>query len=188
MMLAGLAVPLMTGGALAQQEHNGDHPAPSATDPATPAVPRQPADGPEDMMPDRGNMPMMQGMMGMDHGRAGGPGNGGPMPGMMGRMGGMRPGMMGDMEHAAGRSDDPVTAALAAINRRMHADMTIEPSGDPDRDFAEAMIAHHEGAIDMAKLVLGFGDDPDIRKLAEGIISVQKQEIAILRQWLAKQS
>lgn len=50
-------------------------------------------------------------------------------------------------------------------------------SGDPDRDFLAMMIAHHEGAITMARLALQHGNDPTTRKLAEDIIASQRIEI-----------
>lgn len=108
-------------------------------------------------------------------------------------MGMMREMMQGMAGHGAGGMmhmegpTDPVAAAFDAINRRMHRDMAVEPSGSADKDFARAMIAHHQGAIDMAKVELGFGKDPEMRKLAEQVIAAQEQEIATLRQWLARQ-
>jgi uncharacterized protein (DUF305 family) len=50
-------------------------------------------------------------------------------------------------------------------------------TGDPDIDFLEMMIPHHEGAVDMARLVLQHGTDPVTRKLAEEIIGSQRVEI-----------
>lgn len=56
---------------------------------------------------------------------------------------------------------------------------------DPDIAFACAMIAHHQGAIDMARIQLEHGDDEWIRSLSEEIIEAQVQEIAEMTQWLA---
>ena len=63
--------------------------------------------------------------------------------------------------------------------------MPMDFTGDADIDFARGMIPHHQGAIDMAKALLAYGNDPEIRKLAEDIIAAQEKEIALLRDWLA---
>jgi len=65
--------------------------------------------------------------------------------------------------------------------------MAMPTGADPDNAFAQAMIAHHQGAVDMARVVLGFGTDPEIRRLAQEVITAQEGEIAVLRQWLARQ-
>ena len=66
----------------------------------------------------------------------------------------------------------------------MHKDMNIALAGDPDRDFAAMMIPHHQGAIDMAKLELQFGKNPVLRRLAQGIIVEQLQEIEVMQREL----
>ena len=71
---------------------------------------------------------------------------------------------------------------------RMHKDMNIAPTGDPDRDFAAVMIPHHQGAIDMAKLELQFGKSPVLRRLAQGIVVEQLQEIEVMQRELRQLS
>ena len=58
-------------------------------------------------------------------------------------------------------------------------------SGRPDADFLTMMIPHHEGAVDMARLVLIHGQDPLVRQIAEDIIASQTVEIAAMRGRLA---
>lgn len=82
--------------------------------------------------------------------------------------------------------DDPATAAYMAANARMHADMAVEFTGNPDVDFIRGMIPHHQGAVEMAKIVLQYGSDPEVRKLAEAVIAAQEAEIAWMQDWLAK--
>ena len=80
----------------------------------------------------------------------------------------------------------PSTKAYEAANTRMHKDMTIKLSGDADVDFARGMIPHHQGAVEMAKIVLEHGKDPELRKLAQDVIASQEKEIAFMRDWLKK--
>lgn len=74
----------------------------------------------------------------------------------------------------------------APAMEKMHQEMMIAPTGDADVDFVMGMIPHHQGAIDMAKILLEKGDDPEIRALCEGIIAAQEKEIAFMNEWLKK--
>src|SRR4030081_1091097 len=68
----------------------------------------------------------------------------------------------------------------AAMDKMM-AGMSIRPSGDIDRDFAEMMIPHHQGAIAMAEAELRHGKNEQLRRIAQEIIVDQQQEIAAMR-------
>jgi uncharacterized protein (DUF305 family) len=78
----------------------------------------------------------------------------------------------------------PSSLAYHAINAKMHEGMDIAFTGNADIDFVRGMIPHHQGAVDMAKTVIAFGKDPQIRKLAEEIIKAQETEIALMQDWL----
>ena len=93
---------------------------------------------------------------------------------------------MHDMK-AMGADASESSKAFAEVNIKMHKDMTMEFTGNPDVDFAKGMIPHHQGAIEMAKVVLKYGKDPEMKKLAEEIINAQDTEIAFMKGWLAKQ-
>jgi uncharacterized protein (DUF305 family) len=64
--------------------------------------------------------------------------------------------------------------------------MGMPMTGDQDVDFARMMIPHHQGAIDMARVQLEKGRDPQLRQMAQEIIGAQEREIATLKEWLAQ--
>ena len=63
----------------------------------------------------------------------------------------------------------------------------LQAAQGPDFDqlYLIGMIAHHEGAIDMADDVLAAGTDPEVRALAEAIIAGQQTEIELMQDLLA---
>jgi hypothetical protein len=68
-----------------------------------------------------------------------------------------------------------------AAMRKMMAGMSIQPSGDVDRDFAAMMIPHHQGAIEMAEAELRHGRNELLRRIAQEIVVEQQQEIVAMR-------
>jgi uncharacterized protein (DUF305 family) len=55
-----------------------------------------------------------------------------------------------------------------------------------DVEFLRQMIPHHEGAIEMAKALKGGTARPELKELADDIITAQDAEIKQMREWLAK--
>ncbi len=197
-ILAAAALTLGGGAALAQSApHHGSHraapaqAAPAQTPPSadqmqqimqlmgrmTPEQIRQTYQAMRQRMTPEQHAQMMQGMGhgptghgGMSHGTA--PAQPGAGPHAHGAPG------------AQGAAASPSTAAFHAANEKMHREMAIQFTGDADRDFAAAMIPHHQGAIEMARIQLQHGRDPAMRRLAEAVIREQEREIAELRSFL----
>jgi uncharacterized protein (DUF305 family) len=68
-------------------------------------------------------------------------------------------------------------AAMAKMMKGMH----VRSSGNVDRDFAVMMIAHHQGAIDMALAELRHGRNERLKRLANEIVVEQRQEITVMK-------
>lgn len=73
-----------------------------------------------------------------------------------------------------GQTQEEVNKKLAALK-----------GTDFDRYYLESMIAHHEGALVMAKDEIAKGESPDAKKLSEEIVSSQATEIAEMKKMLA---
>src|SRR5437773_1269212 len=89
-------------------------------------------------------------------------------------------------KHARGKSpSDPAWTELQSSMERMHAAMTsAQSTRNSDADFVKLMIPHHQAAIDMAKTQLLYGKDPQMRRLAQEIITDQQSEIELMTLWL----
>ncbi len=87
--------------------------------------------------------------------------------------------MPGDDAHKA------MMGGMAKMNSDMMAGAHAE---DIDIAFNCGMIPHHQGAISMARAELKYGKDPESRKLAEGIVAAQEQEVVGMLDWLKKRS
>ena len=170
--LAGLLVGSMMG-ALAQGSHEQHHPqeTPAAGAPA----PAQPGAAEEGAAADTEKG--MEGMMVPDH-----------MPKMMKMMQEMHGKMMGGRMQMQPKGDTgPSSQAFNGIIGKMQQNMAVTFTGQADADFATIMIPHHQAAVDLAKVVLAFGKDPEIKKLAEGVIKAEEAELASMQEWLKKQ-
>ena len=87
-------------------------------------------------------------------------------------------------------SKAPLESRWLALQRSvesMHVAMaSTAPSGDADVDFVRLMLLHHQAAIEMARIHLARGGDPQIRRLAQEIVTDQQSEIELMRLWLTR--
>lgn len=186
----GLSV---TAIAQTQQEHEEHHPpgspaqtqaAPPAPSPAPPLTAQVPSTPVQPQMPmDMGQMMqrmpehcrgMMQNM----------PENCVSIMQQMTRshMGGTMPGIQ-----AEPTTGSAATKAYMEAAERMHGPMMESlQASDPDVAFAQGTILHHQSAIGMAKVVLQYGKDDQVKKLANDVIREQEREISEMQEWLKK--
>jgi hypothetical protein len=92
--------------------------------------------------------------------------------GVMGRGGMMHKGMM-DKGGMMRMSMDDMTMSLDG-----------KTGDDFDKAFIQAMIPHHQGAIDMAKAAQTSAKHAEIKRMADAIISAQQREIGQMNQWM----
>jgi uncharacterized protein (DUF305 family) len=77
--------------------------------------------------------------------------------------------------------DQLMADAMSVMHKGMH---SAPYTGEPNHDFVTMMIPHHQSAIDMAKTLLLYGKDPQMRRLAQEIITDQQSEIELMQHWL----
>ncbi len=82
-------------------------------------------------------------------------------------------------------TDSPAVRDLKGVHMKAMMNAPKNFSGDPDVDFAQSMIAHHQAGIEMAKVELQYGKDAKQREFAQKVVADQQKDIAELRAWLA---
>jgi uncharacterized protein (DUF305 family) len=84
-------------------------------------------------------------------------------------------------------NNEPFEKMMADAMEVMNTDMNrMAGMGDPDQQFAMAMIPHHQSAIDMAKAELLYGKNEQLRRLAQEIVTDQQNEIQVMKLWLTQ--
>ena len=87
---------------------------------------------------------------------------------------------------ADGTQMTPMLKEYSESMTKMHEEMMVGMDyNDPDAAFAQGMLGHHIGAVDMAEIELKYGTDDEMRKLAQEIIDAQQPEIKQMKTWLA---
>ena len=86
---------------------------------------------------------------------------------------------MGHGAAPAGAGD----AAFAASEASMHGKMAAATGATVDEAYVAKMIAHNEGAVEMAEVALAQSQDPEIRRMAQAVVDTQTREIAEMRAW-----
>lgn len=82
---------------------------------------------------------------------------------------------------------EPGHAALIETMEPMHSGMMRGlAASDFDAAFLCSMIPHHQGAVDMARVAIQYGQDPFVTMLAHQIIADQEREIGEMGRWLAR--
>ncbi|MBM0137549.1 DUF305 domain-containing protein [Pseudomonas alliivorans] len=90
-----------------------------------------------------------------------------------------------DSMTAAGM-DNRASADYKQAMEKMNKGMMSGMASDPSKSWAQMMVEHHQGAIDMSKIVLKNTQDPAIKQMAEKSIKEQSTSIAELKSWLSK--
>jgi uncharacterized protein (DUF305 family) len=105
-----------------------------------------------------------------------------PGPGMM-RGGLMNPQRTPGAESTPGGMMDGDDDCGAMMGGLMNGTSYNDPSRPYDQRFLDAMIPHHEMAVQSAQLMIADSAHPELRNLAQRIIAGQQAEIAQMQQW-----
>jgi uncharacterized protein (DUF305 family) len=95
-------------------------------------------------------------------------------------------GMSQHMQGMMANMNDAQKGYMQAMMKMHGPMMTGVMAKDADVAFVCGMIAHHQGAIDMAQVVLKTGDNVEAKRMAEKTIKEQGQEVTEMKDWLKK--
>ncbi|MFD7319596.1 DUF305 domain-containing protein [Streptomyces sp. NPDC059875] len=85
------------------------------------------------------------------------------------------------MDHGGKATASATTAPSSSPST---ADAAAGPFNDADVAFAQAMIPHHEQALEMAKLADGRAEDTGVKKIVADVEKAQDPEIQKMKSWL----
>lgn len=89
--------------------------------------------------------------------------------------------------YAGKAADNRVAAFSSEMQSTMHHPHTTQSGNTVDSIFAQLMIPHHQGAVEMSRVYLKYSKDDQLKQVATGIIAAQEKEIALFNDWLGKQ-
>lgn len=87
--------------------------------------------------------------------------------------------------HGSGMGGDGAAGMAGMMSAEQMSELMTASGASFDRMWLIGMIAHHEGAIEMAEVELAEGENPDAQELARAIIEAQRAEIETMRDLLA---
>lgn len=89
------------------------------------------------------------------------------------------------MDH---QMDEAHSALMGGMDRTNQQMMTGMMADDIDVAFVCGMVAHHQGAINMARAELKYGDDAWAKEMAQNVIDAQQKELTEMLGWLDQQA
>jgi len=90
---------------------------------------------------------------------------------------------MGGMDHSGMDMGDG--SSMGMLSDKELADLRAASGAAFDRMWLTMMIAHHQGAVSMADQEIAQGSNPDVKALAQSIMTGQTAEIATMKELLA---
>lgn len=85
---------------------------------------------------------------------------------------------------ACSGAEDAGSTVEEGVETGTEAAEEVAAHNDADTEFAQMMIVHHEGAVEMAELAIEKADSDEVRSLGERIAAAQQPEIDLMSGWL----